>query len=443
MNENQTNIFFVSLGCDKNLVDSEYMLGILQSAGYSFTNTEEDADVIVINTCSFIDSAKEESINTILEMAQWKEKGRCKALVATGCLAQRFAKEIKEELPEVDAIIGTNSWDAIAQAVTEVLKKKHYEKIGELSGMPNMAGQRILTSGTHYAYLKIAEGCDKHCTYCVIPSIRGRYRSVELDLLVKQARELVEMGVKELLLVAQETTLYGMDLYGKKSLHILLQKLAEIEELKWIRILYCYPEEIYPELVEEIKTNSKVCHYLDLPIQHCTDRILKKMARRTSKAQLVDTFTMLRSKIPDISLRTTVICGFPGETTQDHNELMQFIKEIGFDRLGAFAYSREEGTPAATFDNQIEEDTKQLWTREIMELQQEICEAKCEEMIGKHLEVIVEGTAENVYVCRTYKDAPDIDGYLFIETSQVLHTGDFVKVKVAGAYEYDLIGELE
>ncbi|WP_090172599.1 30S ribosomal protein S12 methylthiotransferase RimO [Eubacterium oxidoreducens] len=437
------NIFFVSLGCDKNLVDSEYMLGILQSAGYSFTNTEEDADVIVINTCTFIDSAKEESINTILEMAQWKERGRCKALIATGCLAQRFSKEIKEELPEVDAIIGTNSWDEIAKAVTKVLEQKHFEKIGELTGMPDMSKKRILTSGTHYAYLKIAEGCDKHCTYCVIPSIRGKYRSVSMEVLIKQAQDLVEMGVKELLLVAQETTLYGVDLYEKKSLHILLQKLAKIDELKWIRILYCYPEEIYPELVEEIKNNPKVCHYLDLPIQHCSDRILKKMARRTSKAELKKTFEMLRREIPDIALRTTVICGFPGETKEEHKELLSFIEEIGFDRLGAFAYSREEGTAAASFENQIEDETKQLWVDEVMELQQEICEEKCCEMIGTHLKVLVEGTAENVYVCRTYRDAPDIDGYLFLETSQILHTGDFVNVKVTGAYEYDLIGELE
>lgn len=437
-------ILFISLGCDKNLVDTEYMLGILGENGYSFTDDETEADIIIINTCCFINDAKEESINTILEMAEYKEQGSCKALLVTGCLAQRYQKEIEEEIPQVDAILGTNSYDAIAEAVKQVLEGKTYENFKTLEGLPNVRAKRTLTTGGHYAHLKIAEGCNKHCTYCIIPKIRGNYRSVPMEELIASAKELAAQGVRELILVAQETTLYGVDLYGEKSLHRLLDELNKIEGIYWIRILYCYPEEIYDELIESIKRNDKVCHYLDLPIQHASDDILKRMGRKTSQKDLRDIVAKLRKEIPDIALRTTLICGFPGETESDHEELMYFINEMEFDRLGAFTYSPEEDTPAESFPNQIEEEVKQKWQQEVMELQEEIIIDANEKMIGRELYCMIEGqvSGENTYVGRTYRDAPDIDGYIFIDTDAALMSGDFVKVRITGAYEYDLIGEV-
>lgn len=437
-------ILFISLGCDKNLVDTEYMLGILGENGYSFTDNETEADIIIINTCCFINDAKEESINTILEMAEYKEQGSCKALLVTGCLAQRYQKEIEEEIPQVDAILGTNSYDAIAEAVKQVLEGKTYENFKTLEGLPNVRAKRTLTTGGHYAHLKIAEGCNKHCTYCIIPKIRGNYRSVPMEELIASAKELAAQGVRELILVAQETTLYGVDLYGEKSLHRLLDELNKIEGIYWIRILYCYPEEIYDELIESIKRNDKVCHYLDLPIQHASDDILKRMGRKTSQKDLRDIVAKLRKEIPDIALRTTLICGFPGETESDHEELMYFINEMEFDRLGAFTYSPEEDTPAESFPNQIEEKVKQKWQQEVMELQEEIIIDANEKMIGRELYCMIEGqvSGENTYVGRTYRDAPDIDGYIFIDTDAALMSGDFVKVRITGAYEYDLIGEV-
>lgn len=437
-------ILFISLGCDKNLVDTEYMLGILGENGYSFTDDETEADIIIINTCCFINDAKEESINTILEMAEYKEQGSCKALLVTGCLAQRYQKEIEEEIPQVDAILGTNSYDAIAEAVKQVLEGKTYENFKTLEGLPNVRAKRTLTTGGHYAHLKIAEGCNKHCTYCIIPKIRGNYRSVPMEELIASAKELAAQGVRELILVAQETTLYGVDLYGEKSLHRLLDELNKIEGIYWIRILYCYPEEIYDELIESIKRNDKVCHYLDLPIQHASDDILKRMGRKTSQKDLRDIVAKLRKEIPDIALRTTLICGFPGETESDHEELMYFINEMEFDRLGAFTYSPEEDTPAESFPNQIEEEVKQKWQQEVMELQEEIIIDANEKMIGRELYCMIEGqvSGENTYVGRTYRDAPDIDGYIFIDTDSALMSGDFVKVRITGAYEYDLIGEV-
>lgn len=437
-------ILFISLGCDKNLVDTEYMLGILGENGYSFTDDETEADIIIINTCCFINDAKEESINTILEMAEYKEQGSCKALLVTGCLAQRYQKEIEEEIPQVDAILGTNSYDAIAEAVKQVLEGKTYENFKTLEGLPNVRAKRTLTTGGHYAHLKIAEGCNKHCTYCIIPKIRGNYRSVPMEELIASAKELAAQGVRELILVAQETTLYGVDLYGEKSLHRLLDELNKIEGIYWIRILYCYPEEIYDELIESIKRNDKVCHYLDLPIQHASDDILKRMGRKTSQKDLRDIVAKLRKEIPDIALRTTLICGFPGETESDHEELMYFINEMEFDRLGAFTYSPEEDTPAESFPNQIEEEVKQKWQQEVMELQEEIIIDANEKMIGRELYCMMEGqvSGENTYVGRTYRDAPDIDGYIFIDTDAALMSGDFVKVRITGAYEYDLIGEV-
>lgn len=437
-------LLFVSLGCDKNLVDTEYMLGLLGQEGYTFTDDETEAEVIVINTCCFINDAKEESIQTILEMAEYKEQGRCKALLVTGCLAQRYREEIQKEIPQVDAILGTNSYEEIVEAVQKALKGEHYQVYKPLEGMPKVMAGRSLTTGGHYAHLKIAEGCDKHCTYCIIPKIRGPYRSVPIEELTAQATELVEKGVKELILVAQETTLYGIDLYGKKSLHRLLDALNEIPGLVWIRIMYCYPEEIYPELIASIKGNKKVCHYLDMPIQHVNNAILKRMGRKTTQEDLREIITNLREEIPDIALRTTLICGFPGETEEAHQELMCFLNEMEFDRLGAFTYSPEEDTPAAEFPCQIAEEQKAHWQADVMELQQEVIFDKNEGLTDTKVWAMVEGKVEDehTYVGRTYRDAPDIDGYIFINTVEELMSGDFVRVRITGALDYDLIGEI-
>ncbi len=436
-------ILFVSLGCDKNLVDSETMLGILGGRGYTFTDDETEADVIVVNPCCFINDAKEESINTILQMAEYRKTGPCKALIVAGCLAQRYKEEITQEIEEVDAVLGTASYENIAEAIEEALGGQHPMIMDPLD-VPVHTGKRMLTTGGHYAYLKIAEGCDKHCTYCIIPKVRGAYRSVPMEELIDQARELAEQGVKELILVAQETTLYGVDLYGRKRLHELLRELCRIDGIYWVRIQYCYPEEIYEELIQVMKEEEKICHYLDLPIQHASDDILRRMGRKTTKAQLLAVVDHLREEIPDICLRTTLIAGFPGETQEEHEELMEFIDTCEFDRLGVFTYSPEEDTPAAVMDNQIEEEQKELWRDELMELQQEISMDKAEEMIGRELLCMVEGSVadENAYVTRTYKDAPNVDGYLFLQTAETLMTGDFVRARVTGAMEYDLIGEM-
>lgn len=438
------NILFVSLGCDKNLVDSEMMLGLLAKKGYDFTDNETEADVIVVNTCCFIGDAKEESVNTLLEMSEYRKSGRCRALIVTGCLAERYRQEILDEIPEVDAVLGTASYDSITEAVDQALGGRHMLRCEDTGRLVLPDAKRILTTGGHYAHLKIAEGCDKHCTYCIIPHLRGPYRSVPMERLIEEAEELAGQGVKELILVAQETTLYGVDLYGEKSLHKLLQKLCRIHGIRWIRIQYCYPEEIYPELVETMKEQPKICHYLDLPIQHASNRILKRMGRRTTREDLKEIIQGLRREIPDICLRTTLISGFPGETQEDHEELMDFVDEMEFDRLGVFAYSAEEDTPAASMEDQIPENLKQERRDEIMELQQEIEFEKAEEMVGKELWCMVEGKIadEYAYVARTYRDAPDVDGYLFIQTMEELMSGDFVKVRVTGAEEYDLIGEI-
>lgn len=438
------NILFISLGCDKNLVDTEVMLGLLDSRGYQMVDTEEEADVIVVNTCCFIHDAKEESINTILQMAEYKKTGRLKALIVTGCLAQRYQKEILDEIPEVDGVLGTTSYDKILEAIDEALAGHTELKMEDINALPQVETKRLVTTGGHYAYLKIAEGCDKHCTYCIIPKVRGDYRSVPMEKLLKEARELAEGGVKELILVAQETTVYGVDLYGEKKLPELLRKLCEIPGLYWIRILYCYPEEITEELIQVIKEEEKICHYLDLPIQHASDGILKRMGRRTTKQELVDIIGKLRKEIPDIALRTTLITGFPGETQEQHEELMAFVDEMEFERLGVFTYSPEEDTPAATMPDQIPEEVKELRQAELMELQQEIAFEKAEDMIGRELLVMIEGKVvdENAFVGRTYMDAPNVDGLIFVTADQELMSGDFVRVKVTGANEYDLIGGL-
>lgn len=437
-------ILFVSLGCDKNLVDSEVMLGLLAEKGYGFTDDEAEADVIIVNTCCFIGDAKEESVNTILQMAEWKKEGNLKALIVTGCLAERYRREVLEEIPEVDAVLGTTAYDQIVHVVEEALRGKQLLECRDLNRLVVSDAKRMLTTGGHYAHLKIAEGCDKHCTYCIIPKLRGRYRSVPMERLLKEAEELADQGVRELILVAQETTRYGVDLYGEKSLHRLLKELCKIRGIRWIRVQYCYPEEIYGKLITAMKEEPKVCHYLDLPIQHASDRILKRMGRRTDSRDLRAIIEKLRREIPDICLRTTLISGFPGETKEDHETLLAFVDEMEFDRLGVFAYSAEEGTKAAEMEEQIPEEVKEERRQEIMELQQEIAFEKAQEMIGRELWCMVEGKVsdEYAYVARTYKDAPDVDGYLFIQTTQELMSGDFVKVRVTGAEEYDLIGEI-
>ena len=438
------NILFISLGCDKNLVDSEVMLGLLDKKGYQIVDSEEDADIIVVNTCCFIHDAKEESIQTILEMAEYKKEGKLKALIVTGCLAQRYQQEIIDEIPEVDAVLGTTSYDHIVEAVEEALAGNGHVVLEDVDALPDVKEKRLVTTGGHYAYMKIAEGCDKHCTYCIIPKLRGNYRSVPMEKLLAEAKDLADQGVKELILVAQETTVYGKDLYGEKSLHKLLRELCKISGIQWIRILYCYPEEIYDELIQTIKEENKVCHYLDLPIQHASDAVLKRMGRRTSKAQLVEIIEKLRKEIPDISLRTTLITGFPGETQEQHEELKDFVDEMEFDRLGVFTYSPEEDTPAATMTEQIPEEVKEDRHAELMELQQEIAFDLAEDMVGREVLVMIEGKVadENAYVGRTYKDAPNVDGLIFINTDEELMSGDFARVRVTGALEYDLIGEL-
>ena len=437
-------ILFISLGCDKNLVDSEVMLGLLASRGYEMIDDEQEADIIVVNTCCFIHDAKQESVDNILEMAEYKKTGKLKALIVTGCLAERYRQEIIDEIPEVDAVLGTTAYDKILDAVDEALEGKHFLEMEDLQALPVVDTKRQITTGGHFAYMKIAEGCDKHCTYCIIPKIRGTYRSVPMEQLIKEAEELAAQGVKELILVAQETTLYGKDLYGEKSLHKLLKELCKVSGIQWIRILYCYPEEITDELIQVIKEEPKICHYLDLPIQHANDEILKRMGRRTSKQELIDIVTKLRKEIPDICLRTTLITGFPGETEEQHQELVEFVDEMEFDRLGVFTYSPEEDTPAATMPDQIDEEVKLERQAELMELQQEIAFDTAENMIGREMLVMIEGKIadEPAYVGRTYRDAPKVDGLIFVETGELLMSGDFAKVTVTGSEEYYLIGGL-
>lgn len=437
-------LLFISLGCDKNLADSEEMLGLLTSHGHEIVDEEEKAEAIVINTCCFINDAKEESVETILEMAEYKKAGSCKVLAVTGCMAQRYKEEIMQEIPEVDAVLGTTSYEDIVKALEEAEAGRRFEEYKDIDYLPGAGAKRVLTTGGHFGYLKIAEGCDKHCTYCIIPKLRGKFRSVPMERIMQQARDMADAGVKELILVAQETTVYGTDLYGKKSLHLLLKELCSIKGIRWIRVLYCYPEEIYDELIQVMKEEKKICHYLDLPIQHASDPILKRMGRRTTREELENTVAKLRREIPDIVLRTTLITGFPGETEEDHETLLSFVNEMEFDRLGVFTYSAEEDTPAAAMEGQIPEEIKEERREELMELQQEISYEKGEQRIGQELLVMIEGkvSGESAYIGRTYGDAPKVDGYIFVQTGELLMTGDFAKVRVTGALEYDLIGEL-
>ena len=448
-------LLYISLGCDKNLVDSEVMLALIKNRGFELTDDEYEAELIIINTCTFINDAKEESINTILEMAQYKEIGKLKGLIVTGCLAQRYKDEIFEEMPEVDAIVGTSSYDQINSVIDEVLEGNKSIKMEDLKKLSDTSIGRVNTTGGYYSYLKIAEGCDKHCTYCIIPKVRGNYRSVEIEKLIKEAKDLVSNGVRELVLVAQETTLYGVDIYGEKSLPKLLKELCKIEGLEWIRILYAYPEEITDELIQVMKEEDKICNYIDMPIQHASDNILRKMGRRTNKQELIDIINKLRTNIPDIAIRTTLISGFPGETETDHEELLNFVEEMKFDRLGVFTYSKEEDTPAAIMQDQIDEELKEQRRDEIMLLQQDIAFEHGEAMIGRKLRVIIEGKlpddealdysgdeVKSIYIARTYKDAPGVDGYIFVPSSSELMSGDFIDVEVTGAQDYDLIGSI-
>lgn len=438
----------ISLGCDKNLVDTEMMLGLLNRDGYTFTDDESEADVILVNTCCFINDAKEESVNTILEMAEYKNSCCCKALIVTGCLAQRYKQEILDEIPEVDGILGTSTYGEISRILKEILGGKKVSEFRDIDLLPqellDQMPERVITTGGHYAFLKIAEGCDKRCTYCIIPSLRGRYRSVPMERLEDEASALASRGVKELILVAQETTLYGMDLYGKKALPDLLHRLAQVSGIQWIRIQYCYPEEITEELIEAIGSEPKVCHYLDIPIQHASDDILKRMGRRTSQEQLRAMIAHMREAIPDLVLRTTLITGFPGETEQDFAELFDFVDEMEFERLGVFTYSPEEDTPAAGFPGQVPEEEKNRRRDALMELQQAIAFERSASMVGKVLEVMIEGKVadEPAYVGRSYMDAPNVDGYVFVNTGELLMSGDFVRVRITGSVEYDLIGEI-
>ena len=455
------NVLFVSLGCDKNLVDSEKMLGLLNEAGYRVAQEESEADAIVVNTCCFIHDAKEESVETILEMAEWKKKGRLKALIVTGCMAQRYQDEIQQEIPEVDAVIGTTGYTEIVPILDEILaeaeasqKEAAVEEPKEKSFVnccpsidllpASLADKRVVTTGGYTAYLKIAEGCNKRCTYCIIPYIRGHYRSFPMEDLLEEARKLAEGGVKELILIAQETTVYGMDCYGRKALPELLTKLCEIEGIEWIRILYCYPEEITDELIAVMKKEKKICHYLDIPIQHSEDTILKRMGRRTNRAELVSLVEKLRKEIPDIVLRTTLITGFPGETEEEFKNMVDFVDSMEFDRLGVFPYSAEEGTKAAEMDGQITEEVKESRRDEIMALQQEISADKAASRIDDEMSVLIEGYLyeDDIYIGRTYMDAPKVDGNVFVRAEEELISGDIVPVRITGENEYDLMGDV-
>ena len=431
-------ILFVSLGCDKNLVDSEVMIGLLGKKGFSFTDDETEADVVVVNTCAFISDAKEESINTIIEMGELKKTGKLKKLIVAGCLSQRYKDEIMKELPEIDVIIGATNYDKIVEAIGT----DEESIVDDINYTPRPIAERIVTTNASMAYFKIAEGCNKLCTYCIIPHIRGRYRSMPMDSLIASAEKLASDGIKELVLVAQETTLYGVDLYGEKKLPELLTKLSEIEGIEWIRLLYCYPEEITDELIEVMATNPKICHYVDIPIQHSENAILKRMGRRTSREDIVELVGRLRTAMPDIAIRTTLISGFPGETQELHDGLVDFVDECEFDRLGVFTYSPEEGTPAAEYEDQVDGELAVKWRDEIMELQQEISYEKNQQMIGSTQKVLIEGylVDDDVYVGRTYRDAPGVDGIVFVSAPYELISGSFVDVKITEANEYDLTG---
>lgn len=447
LNKVETKICFISLGCDKNLIDSEIMLGIIDNEGYIITQNELESDILIINTCGFIMDATEEGIENILRLANYKREGKCKGLIVTGCMAQRYKEEIFKELPEVDAVVGTSDFGLIVEVIKEVIEGKQVTQISNINNLLNeeLSLKRKLSTPNHFAYMKIAEGCDKHCTYCTIPSLRGKYRSRTMHNLIKEANYLAQQGVKELILVAQDTALYGIDLYGESKLHELLNKLSKIEDIKWIRILYSYPEHITKETIAEISLNEKICNYIDMPIQHSDNEILKKMGRNTNTEKLKSVISNLRNNIPDISIRTTLIVGFPGETQENFNNLVEFIKEIKFDKLGVFTYSKEQGTPAYNMPNQVDEAEKERRKNYIMKIQQDISSKKSQSHIGRILHTIVEGKLpeeENTYCGRSYIDCYEIDGLIFFNSEEELISGDFVNIHITHSSDYDLIGEI-
>lgn len=447
----QVKISFVSLGCDKNLMDSEIMLGLIKEEGYVVTQQEETADIIIINSCGFKIDASEEGIENILRVADFKQTGNCKGIIVTGCMAQRYKEEIFDSLPEVDAVVGTGDFESIGSVIKDILNGNQKVSLITDNNKPideKNSLKRVITTTGGFAYLKIAEGCDKKCTYCTIPSIRGKFRSRTIESLVKEAELLANQGVREIILVAQDCSLYGIDLYGEKKLTELLKQLSKIEDIEWIRILYCYPEHIDDNLIQEMATNPKICNYIDMPIQHADNNILKLMGRASSCEKLEQTIQKLREKIPDICIRTTFIVGFPNESEEAFNNLYDFTKKMQFDRLGVFTYSREEGTPAFNMENQIDEDVKQQRKEKLMLLQKDISSKICQKFIGKTLKVIVEGKIEgedNVYCGRSYRDCYEIDGFVFFKCDDNIEllAGDFYDIKITDAYEYDLIGQLQ
>ncbi len=433
----------VSLGCPKNLVDSEIMLGMLKHAEYEIVNEKENADILVVNTCGFIESAQQESINTILEMAEEKKR-KCEILIVTGCMAERYREKILEQIPEVDAVLGTGNYKEIAEVINRAYEGEKVVAYGKLDETAYLDEERVISSAKHSVYLKISEGCDNRCTYCIIPYLRGAYRSRKLETLVREAQALAEKGAKEIIFIAQDTTRYGIDLYGKKMLPELIREISKIEGIQWIRLLYCYPEEIDIDLIDEIASNPKVCKYLDIPVQHASDRILKLMGRRGTSSQIRASLSLLRDRVKDIVLRTSLIVGFPDETEEDFQQLLDFVKEFRFDRLGVFTYSKEDGTPAAKMNNQIKKSIKLKRQKLILEQQNSISSEKNVKRVGKVYKAIVDGIADDgiFYYGRTYAEAPEIDGAVYFTSSEPIEIGCFVDVKILNSEDYDLIGEV-
>ena len=431
----------VSLGCDKNRVDSELILGSINKF-YEITNNPKEAEIIIINTCGFIESAKQESIDTILEMAEYKKTHKCKMIIATGCLTQRYGDELLELIPEIDILMGVNDYMKLHKLIVDFIKTEQRVSSTTYKDEGVNEGERILTTNSHTAYLRIAEGCNNFCTYCIIPKIRGKFRSRSKESILAEATSLVNQGVKEIILIAQDLTNYGEDLYGKNQLHVLVNELSEIEGLEWIRLLYCYPEEITDELIEVIANNPKVMKYLDLPIQHISNNILKMMARKTNKETIIGKINLLREKVPGITLRTSLIVGFPGETEEDFNELCRFLKNYKLDNVGVFTYSQEEGTAAAKLPNQVDEDVKIKRKEKLMNIQRGIVKDLNKLKIGNIYDTIIDGSTGEYYIGRNYEMAPEIDGLIYITKGKVLKKGDIIKVKITNIMEYDLVGDV-
>ncbi|WP_303863328.1 30S ribosomal protein S12 methylthiotransferase RimO [Alkalibaculum bacchi] len=438
------NVGLVSLGCAKNLVDSEIMLGLIERGSYTITEDHSKADIIIINTCGFIESAKEESIDTILQLGQYKENGNLKALIATGCLSERYKDELLNEIPELDAVVGTGDYENIIQIIEDTLKGEKVCAYGHIDYSFDESLPRRISTPKYTAYVKIGDGCDNHCTYCIIPYLRGKYRSRKLEDIKREVEQLVNNGVKEIIIIAQDITQYGIDLYEKHSLPMLLRELEKIEGLRWIRLLYVYPENIGEDLIDVIKNSKKILHYLDIPLQHTEDSVLKKMARRTTKTKIINLINTLRREIPDIIIRSTIITGFPGESEEEFEAMVETLKDLQIDRLGVFPYSLEEGTPAALLGGQIEEGVKIRRQEQILEMQQDISLSHNESQVSKIIEVLIEGATDdpNTFVGRSYMDAPEIDGYVYVHSQKRLEEGDLCVVRIVDALEYDLIGEI-